>query len=114
MQELIKKFVKAKKSATKARRELSKAVLDSTSGLSVEQVLILESIELEAITVSDIARRCAMHVPSVSRALVELDGKGIFDRLANDDDMRRCMIGITAHGKKLLARVYEAHEAKKA
>lgn len=109
MQDLINKFVRAKKSATKARRELSKVVLSGTSGLSVEQVIILEAITIEARTVSDIAKRCAMHVPSVSRALADLDGKGIFERLLDGGDMRYCMIKITAHGKNLLAMVYEVH-----
>lgn len=114
MQDLINKFVKAKKSATKARREISKVVLSSTSGLSVEQVLILEAITQQSRTVSDIAKRCAMHVTSVSRALAELDGKGIFERLLDGGDMRYCLIKITAHGKKLLSMVYEVHEAQKA
>jgi homoprotocatechuate degradation regulator HpaR len=82
-------------------------------GLSPQQWrvirVLVEAPELDA---SEIAERCALLMPSVSRILQNLHKRGLVDRKTDAGDQRRSMISITPSGRALFETLSPINEAR--
>ncbi len=82
-------------------------------GLSPQQWrvirVLVEAPELDA---SEIADRCALLMPSLSRILQNLHKRGLVDRKTDAGDQRRSMISITPRGRALFDTLSPINEAR--
>jgi homoprotocatechuate degradation regulator HpaR len=82
-------------------------------GLSPQQWRVIRAlVEEEALDATEIAERCALLMPSLSRILQNLEKRGLVDRKTASDDQRRSMVSITATGKKLFRTLSPINEAR--
>ena len=81
--------------------------LKTTAGVTVAEAHILEAIgdAADGTTVSELASRLGLALPTVTVAVKKLETKGYVVKTASADDGRVTMIGLTEAGK----RVYKAH-----
>jgi len=71
--------------------------------------VLVEADELDA---SEIAERCALLLPSLSRILQNLHRRGLIDRRTASDDQRRSIISITEDGRALFETLSPVNEAR--
>ena len=71
-------------------------------GITVPEWRVLAMLgEHASLTSAQIARRTRMHKTKVSRAVADLDAKGMVSRAANRDDMREAILTLSAKGARL-------------
>ena len=71
-------------------------------GLSTQQWRVLRALEEEpSCDATEIARRCALLMPSLSRILQNLEARGLVSRVPAKDDLRRTLVSITEDGLAL-------------
>ena len=71
--------------------------------------VLVEEDELDA---SEIAERCALLMPSLSRILQNLHRRGLVERRTASDDQRRSMVSITPLGRQLFEALSPINEAR--
>lgn len=82
-------------------------------GLSAQQWRVIRVlVEADQLDATEIAKRCALLMPSVSRILQNLHQRGLVSREIASDDQRRSMISITAQGQNLFATLSPVNEAR--
>jgi DNA-binding MarR family transcriptional regulator len=99
---LKRQFLIAKKAYTVAKAKIA-AKIEHT-GLTPEQWVALTEIPERGIPVLDLAERSGLLGPSLSRMISELTRLGVVSKSQRLDDARVCILSVTDHGKKLLAR----------
>jgi len=82
-------------------------------GLSPQQWRVIRVlVEEDALDATDIAERCALLMPSLSRILPNLHKRGLIERATASDDQRRSIVSITAKGRKLFNTLSPINEAR--
>ena len=82
-------------------------------GLSAQQWRVIRVlVEEDALDASELAERCALLLPSLSRILQNLHRRGLIDRQVDADDQRRTLISITPAGRELFATLSPLNEAR--
>ena len=82
-------------------------------GLSPQQWRVIRVlVEEEALDATEIAERCALLMPSLSRILQNLHGRGLVDRKTASEDQRRSMVSITSLGRQLFEALSPINEAR--
>lgn len=82
-------------------------------GLSPQQWRVIRVlVEEEALDATEIAERCSLLMPSLSRILQNLHGRGLVDRKTASNDQRRSLVSITAEGRKLFQTLSPINEAR--
>ena len=82
-------------------------------GLSAQQWRVLRVlVEVDALDATEIAERCALLMPSVSRILQNLDKRGLVDRQTAADDQRRTLVSVTGEGRELFEALAPINEAR--
>lgn len=82
-------------------------------GLSPQQWRVIRVlVEAEELDASEIADRCALLMPSLSRILQNLHKRGLVDRKTDAGDQRRSMISITPSGRALFDTLSPINEAR--
>ena len=82
-------------------------------GLSPQQWRVIRAlVETPELDATELAEACALHLPSVSRILQNLDSRGLVKRRASNDDQRRSIISITARGRRLFEHLSPVNEAR--
>ena len=82
-------------------------------GLSPQQWRVIRVlVENERLDATEIAERCALLTPSVSRILQNLHRRGLVNRKVARDDQRRSMISIAPHGRALFEQLSPINEAR--
>ncbi len=69
-------------------------------------------VEEDALDATEIAERCALLMPSLSRILQNLHRRGLVARTTAKNDQRRSIVSITARGRKLFATLSPVNEAR--
>ena len=81
--------------------------------LSPQQWRVIRAlVEVDELDASDIAQRCALLMPSLSRILQNLHKRRLVDRNPDADDQRRSMISITPAGRALFETLSPVNEAR--
>lgn len=81
--------------------------------LSAQQWRVLRSLmEKSERDASEIAEHCSILLPSLSRILQNLDGRGLIRRKACGKDQRRSLISITPKGRKLVNKIAPLSEER--
>lgn len=74
-------------------------------GLTDQQWRIIRLlVEIDALEILDLGKRCCLHPASLSRILPNMDAAGLIARRAHAHDLRRVVVSITPQGR----RVFEA------
>lgn len=82
-------------------------------GLSPQQWRVIRAlVEADQLDATEIAERCALLMPSLSRILQNLHQRGLVDRETSVDDQRRSMISITGEGRELFDTLSPINEAR--
>ncbi len=82
-------------------------------GLSAQQWRVLRALEEEqAMDATEIANRCALLMPSLSRILQNLEARGLVTRVPAEDDLRRTLVTISTDGKKLFEIIAPLQEQR--
>ena len=82
-------------------------------GLSPQQWRVIRIlVEEDALDATDIAERCALLTPSVSRILQNLQARGLVDRRTANDDQRRSLVSLTGAGRALFRTLSPINEAR--
>jgi homoprotocatechuate degradation regulator HpaR len=71
--------------------------------------MLAEVMEKDA---SQIADRCSILMPSLSRILANLEGRGLIARKTSEEDQRRSLISITAKGRRLVEEIAPVSEER--
>jgi len=75
-------------------------------GLTEQQWRVIRALAaLDQIDASELARRCFLLAPSLTRILQYLEAEKIVTRSSDAKDQRRAVFALTAKGQKLFARV---------
>ncbi len=76
-------------------------------GITEQQWRVLRVLERHAETVdaSELARRCCLLMPSLTRIIRSLEGDGLLRRQPHANDRRRLRISITAKGRRFVDQV---------
>lgn len=69
-------------------------------------------VEVDELDASEIAQRCALLLPSLSRILQNLHKRRLVDRHPDAGDQRRSMISITPAGRALFETLSPVNEAR--
>ena len=69
-------------------------------------------VEVDELDASEIAQRCALLLPSLSRILQNLHKRRLVDRNPDAGDQRRSMISITPAGRALFEALSPVNEAR--
>jgi homoprotocatechuate degradation regulator HpaR len=99
----------------KAREAVMRKFLPSLRehDLSAQQWRVLRALmEKNERDASEIAQRCEILLPSLSRILQNLDGRGLIRRKPCGKDQRRSLISITARGRKLVNEIAPVSEER--
>ena len=81
-------------------------------GLTEQQWRVIRGLaEVESIEVSELAERCMLLAPSLTRILQFLESKRLIERQRVVTDQRRSTISLTKDGRRLFARVAPDSEA---
>jgi len=81
--------------------------------LSPQQWRVIRAlVEVDQLDASEIAERCALLMPSLSRILQNLHKRGLIDRRTSSDDQRRSMISVTPRGRALFETLSPVNEAR--
>ena len=74
--------------------------------LSPQQWRVLRALaETEQMDASEIAERCSILLPSLSRILTNLEGRKLISRKPCDKDQRRTLVSISAPGRALVKKI---------
>jgi DNA-binding MarR family transcriptional regulator len=91
-------------------------VYSSKFGLDIADWRVIATLgQFGRCTAKTIGQHSHMHKTKVSRAVVDLEGKSLVERLANPADRREAFLTLTAKGQDVYARIVplaEAYEAK--
>jgi homoprotocatechuate degradation regulator HpaR len=71
--------------------------------------VLVEEDDLDA---TEIAERCALLMPSLSRILQNLHKRGLVSRKTASNDQRRSIVSITARGRELFDTLSPVNEAR--
>lgn len=99
----------------KAREAVMRNFLPSLRehDLSAQQWRVLRAlVEGQDRDASEISERCAILLPSLSRILQNLDGRGLISRKTCDEDQRRSLITITRKGRRLVDEIAPISEER--
>lgn len=96
---LINDFMAAKALSNALRNEIA---LRLNSELTPEQFIALKLASAGDICASELAKRCDVKGPSLSRMLDTLEGLKAIKRVPDPSDTRRTIVRIQAKGVKLL------------
>jgi homoprotocatechuate degradation regulator HpaR len=81
--------------------------------LSPQQWRVIRAlVEVPELDATELAERCALLLPSLSRILQNLQKRGLVKRRVSADDQRRSLISITPGGRSLFARLSPINEAR--
>ena len=81
-------------------------------GLTEHQWRVIRALaEYGRLTAGELAQRCFLLAPSLSRILQHLESEKLIGRASDKDDQRRWVFTLTARGRKLFARVAPDSEA---
>ena len=81
--------------------------------LSAQQWRVLRAlVEVDNGDASQIAQRCAILLPSLSRILQNLDGRGLISRKTCDEDQRRSLVSISRKGRRLVDKIAPLSEER--
>lgn len=90
-----------------ARRAFRPAL--HAAGMTEAQWRVLRSLaDVPHATVSEVASRCALQPPSMTRIVRHFDEQGLITRSADPGDQRRIRISITPRGRDMIDRVSPA------
>ena len=82
-------------------------------GLSTQQWRVLRAlVEEESMDATEIAKRCALLMPSLTRILQNLESRELVSRVPAQDDLRRTLVSITAEGRQLFDKIAPLQEAR--
>ncbi|TFZ04788.1 MarR family winged helix-turn-helix transcriptional regulator [Ramlibacter rhizophilus] len=85
-------------------------------GFTVSEWRVLASLaRSEPLSIGTLARITLLKQPTVTRVLDRMEARGHVRRIAHESDRRVTLVGITASGEKLVARLIElarAHERR--
>jgi len=82
-------------------------------GLSAQQWRVIRVlVEEDVLDASEVAERCALLMPSLSRILQNLHQRGLIDRKADSGHQRRTLISITPAGRTLFETLSPLNEAR--
>jgi homoprotocatechuate degradation regulator HpaR len=82
-------------------------------GLSPQQWRVIRAlVEEEGLDASELAQRCFLLLPSLSRILQNLERRGLIERRPDAGDARRSLISLTAQGRALFDRLAPVNEAR--
>jgi DNA-binding MarR family transcriptional regulator len=71
--------------------------------LTLSQYFVMDALADEALTVSEVARAARVAVPTATRSLRALEGRGFVDRTRDDGDDRRLVtVALTRAGRDVL------------
>lgn len=99
----------------KAREAVMRKFIPSlrAHNLSPQQWRVLRALmEVSERDASQIADRCSILMPSLSRILQNLEGRGLIARKTSDTDQRRSLVSITAQGRKLVDEIAPISERR--
>ena len=69
-------------------------------------------VEEDALDATEIAERCALLMPSLSRILQNLHKRGLVSRKTASNDQRRSIVSITSAGRRLFKTLSPINEAR--
>ncbi len=82
-------------------------------GLSPQQWRVLRAVvEVEALDATEIADRCALLLPSLSRILQNLEARGLVHRTPSTEDLRRTLVSVSSEGHQLFDKIAPLQEAR--
>ncbi len=82
-------------------------------GLSPQQWRVLRALEeVEELDATEISDRCTLLMPSLSRILQNLEGRGLIKRVTSPEDQRRSLVSITASGHALFDKIAPLSEER--
>ena len=82
-------------------------------GLSPQQWRVLRAlVEVDELDATEIAVRCALLMPSLSRILQNLDGRGLIKRTISSADQRRSLVSISDSGRALFEKIAPLSEER--
>lgn len=81
--------------------------------LSPQQWRVLRALEEVAeLDATEISERCALLMPSLSRILQNLEGRGLIQRVTSAEDQRRSLVSITPSGRELFEKIAPLSEER--
>ena len=82
-------------------------------GISAQQYQLLQAVEAISaevrVSISTIAERMLLRHNSAVELVDRAERSGLVERLADEDDLRRSIVVLTEHGRKVLMQVAAAH-----
>ncbi|MDO8863474.1 homoprotocatechuate degradation operon regulator HpaR [Haliea sp. E1-2-M8] len=82
-------------------------------GLSAQQWRVLRAlVESGALDATEIAKRCALLMPSLSRILQNLERRDLIVRVAEQADLRRSLVSLTPAGIALFEKIAPQSEER--
>lgn len=82
-------------------------------GLSAQQWRVLRAlVESGTLDATEIAERCALLMPSLSRILQNLERRGLIVRVAKRADLRRSLVSLTPQGTALFEMIAPQSEER--
>ncbi len=104
--ERIHEFTSLVIASTRSARQRERLQLALGLGMSETNLGALRLIERHGpIAVTDVARRLEIDQSNASRQIRALEDQGLVTRTIDPDDRRVARLGVTAAGRKVLARV---------
>ena len=81
--------------------------------LSPQQWRVLRAlVEVDDLDATEIAVRCALLMPSLSRILQNLEGRGLIKREISSADQRRSLVSISDSGRALFEKIAPLSEER--
>lgn len=81
-------------------------ILDEHFGIGIPEWRVFAQLgEFGRLTARDIGERAQMHKTKVSRAVVELEARGLVLRAENRQDRRESIVALTAAGERIYAQI---------
>ncbi len=82
-------------------------------GISAQQYQLMQVVQATSaearVSISTIAERMVLRHNSAVELVDRAERLGLVERLADEDDLRRSLVVLTEHGRKVLAHVAAAH-----
>ncbi len=76
------------------------------NGLSSQQWRVIRALhEKEGLDITELAERCFLLMPSLSRIIQNLEKRALVSRIQSSTDNRRSVISITTKGKSLFDKI---------
>ena len=84
----------------------------SEHGVTEQQWRVIRTLaDLDEWPASDLAERCALLPPSLTRILKTLSESGVISTRSDDNDRRRVLVSVTPKGRRLIQEVAPQVEA---